>query len=536
MLQSLTLFNQSGVVLYQYVASPSLLKHVDDPVSHALEGINTILSQFLMDPTNEKQFHIIEGVTFVWKQQGETYGLATYPDIFFEGPRQFLKDWAQRIVAQSLKEYHLYQSTQTYRIRPDPQLFDTTFKVILETSKNKESHDIDTDTDARKVASPLVPTSTAANKATQKKRNWHDGTAKVTDKAMQELDKSDDKERSTEHALREARQTYMPTDADLEEEAEPETSEESMSSLTTWLGQFTGNRVLTAQDLEQPLQRMNDKLTSKNVAQPVASQLCQILQQKLVGKKLNSLYRVQTAIQQSLEDIVAKILQNDVDLVRNISRHNGSSFSLMKSAKRPYVIAVCGINGVGKSTSVAKLAYHFQSHKCRPLLVAGDTFRSGAVEQLQIHADCLQIPLYSQGYSKDPSAVAKAAIQHAMTEGNHDVVLIDTAGRMQNNVPLMKALGKLVQENQPDFVMLVCEALVGHDGLSQFTMFQDALGPKRKMDGLLLTKFDTVSDKVGAALTLTHQTGVPIVFCGTGQKYHHLKKLDPATIVKSLFS
>ena len=167
-------------------------------------------------------------------------------------------------------------------------------------------------------------------------------------------------------------------------------------------------------------------------------------------------------------------------------------------------------------------------------MVAGDTFRSGAVEQLKVHANCLDVPIFAQGYSKDPSAVAKAAIQHA-TENGNDVVLIDTAGRMQNNVPLMKALGKLVQENQPDFVILVCEALVGHDGLSQFQMFKQALG-RNGIDGLLLTKFDTVSDKVGAALTLTHQTGTPIVFCGTGQKYHHLRKLSVPQVISSLFS
>jgi signal recognition particle receptor subunit alpha len=194
-----------------------------------------------------------------------------------------------------------------------------------------------------------------------------------------------------------------------------------------------------------------------------------------------------------------------------------------------------GINGIGKTTTLAKLAYYFQQHGCSPLLVAGDTFRSGAVEQLKVHAACLDVPLFSQGYSKDPSSVAKAAIQHATEQGN-DVVLIDTAGRMQNNVPLMKALGKLVQENKPDFCILVCEALVGHDGLDQFQLFKKAMPPRRGIDGLILTKFDTVSDKVGAALTLTHQTGAPIVFIGTGQKYHHLKELSVPDVIRNLFS
>ena len=110
---------------------------------------------------------------------------------------------------------------------------------------------------------------------------------------------------------------------------------------------------------------------------------------------------------------------------------------------------------------------------------------------------------------------------------------------MQNNVPLMKALSKLVVENDPDLVLFVCEALVGNDGMDQLQMFDKALrsgGHRRRIDGVVLTKFDTVSDKVGAALTLTHVTGSPVVFIGTGQKYNHLKKLSVQSVIKSLFS
>lgn len=175
---------------------------------------------------------------------------------------------------------------------------------------------------------------------------------------------------------------------------------------------------------------------------------------------------------------------------------------------------------------------------CNPLLAACDTFRSGAVEQLNVHAKCLDVPLYHKGYAKDPSAVAKAAIKQA-TEDGHDVVLVDTAGRMQNNLPLMKALSSLVVQNNPDLVLFVCEALVGNDGIDQLEMFNKALrsgGHSRKIDGIVLTKFDTISDKVGAALTMTHITGSPVVFIGTGQKYNHLKKLSVQSVIKSMFS
>jgi signal recognition particle receptor subunit alpha len=177
------------------------------------------------------------------------------------------------------------------------------------------------------------------------------------------------------------------------------------------------------------------------------------------------------------------------------------------------------------------------------MLAACDTFRSGAVEQLNVHAKCLDVPLFQRGYAKDPSSVAKAAITHASELSDdgkalHDVVLVDTAGRMQNNVPLMKALTKLVVDNQPDLVCFVGEALVGNDGMDQLQMFNQALrngGHNRPIDGVILTKFDTVSDKVGAALTMTHVTGIPTLFVGTGQKYNHLKKLSVPSIIRSLF-
>jgi signal recognition particle receptor subunit alpha len=411
--------------------------------------------------------------------------------------------------------------------------------VLLEQSKTQKQAQAQTAGAAAVEEEKRATAAKPSAKGKKEMRHWHDGNAKVTDKTMAALDmsKGDDgtKEDAHARALVEARQAYLPTEQDLlEEEGPPEQSSANTwgSAFTGLLQQMTGNKILTSEDLDQPLQEMEKLLESKNVAASIAHELCESVRKQLVGKRLNSLYRVQTAVQQALEKTMAQLLRrNEVDLLRNVVTKRGS---LSFRSKRPYVITVMGINGIGKTTSLAKLAYYFQQHGCKPMLVAGDTFRSGAVEQLRVHAECLEVPLFSQGYSKDPSAVAKAAIQKAAEAGN-DVVLIDTAGRMQNNVPLMKALGKLVQENQPDFCILVCEALVGHDGLNQFKMFRQALG-RRGIDGLILTKFDTVDKKVGASLTLTHETGSPIVFIGVGQKYHHLKKLDIPTVINSLFS
>jgi len=300
---------------------------------------------------------------------------------------------------------------------------------------------------------------------------------------------------------------------------------------------------------------MEKMLTGKNVAQEIAQDICATVRKKLVGKRMASFTRVKTAVRQALEVAIEKILRpgkgrgggDEVDLLRNVvsKRESGIMGKLMRGSKsassdgkRPYVIVMVGINGVGKSTSLAKIAYYLKSNNCNPLLAACDTFRSGAVEQLNVHAKCLKVPLFQKGYAKDPASVASAAIDQATKEGN-DVVLVDTAGRMQNNVPLMKALSNLVVQNNPDLVLFVCEALVGNDGMDQLDMFNKALrsgGHSRRIDGIVLTKFDTVSDKVGATLTLTQVTGAPVVFVGTGQKYTHLKKLSVQSVIKSLFA
>ena len=188
------------------------------------------------------------------------------------------------------------------------------------------------------------------------------------------------------------------------------------------------------------------------------------------------------------------------------------------------------------------MVYYLKAHGKKVLMVACDTFRSGAVEQLQTHSDFLDVPLFSKGYHKDPSSVATAGMQYAR-ENDHDVVVIDTAGRMQNKEPLMRSLAKLVSENEPNLVLFVGEALVGNDGIDQIELFNKALidySPLGKVpheiDGIILTKFDTVDEKVGAALSMCYKTGKPIVFVGTGQKYTHLKKFNCRLVMESLFS
>merc|ERR1719491_55282 len=274
---------------------------------------------------------------------------------------------------------------------------------------------------------------------------------------------------------------------------------------------------------------------TKNVAAEVADKLADSVRTSMVGKKTDRFTSMSSTVKASLQDAIETQLtpKKSIDVLR--------AAMAAKNAGRVYSVVFLGVNGVGKSTNLAKVAYHLK-HKggLNVLICACDTFRAGAVEQLKTHSRCLDVPLFERGYGKDPADIAKHAIQHARTNG-HDVVLIDTAGRMQDNEPLMRAIAQLVAINTPDLVLFVGEALAGNDATDQVTKFNRALvdmspDPRRPrgIDGMLLTKYDTVDDKVGSALSMVYVTGQPIVFVGTGQKYTHLRKMQAKEVVKTL--
>ncbi|KAK4404323.1 Signal recognition particle receptor subunit alpha [Sesamum angolense] len=281
-------------------------------------------------------------------------------------------------------------------------------------------------------------------------------------------------------------------------ESEAQERREGFSSM---FQSIAGKSNLEKSDLEPALKALKDRLMTKNVA--------------------------------AMEDALVRILtpRRSIDILRDV--HSA------KEQGKPYVVVFVGVNGVGKSTNLAKVAYWLLQHNINVMMAACDTFRSGAVEQLRTHARRLQIPIFEKGYEKDPAIVAKEAIQEASRNGS-DVVLVDTAGRMQDNEPLMRALSKLIYVNNPDLVLFVGEALVGNDAVDQLSKFNQKLGDlspspnPRLIDGILLTKFDTIDDKVGAALSMVYISGAPVMFVGCGQSYTDLKKLNVKSIVKTL--
>lgn len=217
-----------------------------------------------------------------------------------------------------------------------------------------------------------------------------------------------------------------------------------------------------------------------------------------------------------------------LDILRSIQTTTSGSNA------RPYVISIVGVNGVGKSTNLSKLAFFLLQNHYRILIVAADTFRSGAVEQLGVHVRNLkelskreggEVDLFQKGYGKDAANIAKDAVVYAR-ENNFQVVLIDTAGRRHNDQRLMSSLEKFGELAQPDKIFMVGEALVGTDSVAQARNFNASFGPKRNLNGFIISKCDTVGDMVGTLVSMVHATGIPVVFLGVGQHYGDLRTLN----------
>ena len=246
-----------------------------------------------------------------------------------------------------------------------------------------------------------------------------------------------------------------------------------------------------------------------------------------------------------MESSLRKILTptTSLDLLRSIDAVNQpSAMSLQKA--RPYVISIVGVNGVGKSTNLSKICFFLLQNKHRVLIAACDTFRSGAVEQLRVHARNLKelgereggvVELYEKGYGKDAGNIARDAATYAANNA-FSVVLIDTAGRRHNDTRLMSSLEKFAKLAQPDNILMVGEALVGTDSVQQARNFNAAFGTGRKLDGFIISKCDTVGDMIGTLVSMVHATGVPVVFLGTGQHYSDLRTLNIAWAVRLLMS
>ena len=239
-----------------------------------------------------------------------------------------------------------------------------------------------------------------------------------------------------------------------------------LSAIGSLFRNVVGGKVLTREDLDKAMKGMEDHLLRKNVAREAAVRLCEGVEKELVGVKTGSFESTSSRIQAAMEASLTKMLTptSSLDLLRDIDSITAPPATSLRK-RRPYVMSIVGVNGVGKSTNLSKICFFLLQNKYKVLIAAGDTFRSGAVEQLAVHVRNLkeltireggEVDLYQKGYGKDAATVAKDAVTFATQEG-YDVVLIDTAGRRHNDQRLMSSLEKFAKFAQPDKILMVGE-------------------------------------------------------------------------------
>ncbi|KAG6030086.1 hypothetical protein E4U40_000122 [Claviceps sp. LM458 group G5] len=318
-----------------------------------------------------------------------------------------------------------------------------------------------------------------------------------------------------------------------------------VNALSGLFRNVVGGKTLTQEDLDKAMKGMEEHLLRKNVAREAALRLCEGVEKELLGAKTASFEGINTKIQSAMESSLTKMLTptSSLDLLREIDSITAPPATSLRKP-RPYVISIVGVNGVGKSTNLSKICFFLLQNRYKVLIAAGDTFRSGAVEQLAVHVRNLkeltareggQIELYQRGYGKEAATLAKDAVTYAAQQA-FDVVLIDTAGRRHNDQRLMSSLEKFAKFAQPDKILMVGEALVGTDSVAQARNFNAAFGSARSLDGFIISKCDTVGDMVGTLVSLVHATNVPVLFVGVGQHYSDLRNFSVKWAVEKLLS
>ena len=281
---------------------------------------------------------------------------------------------------------------------------------------------------------------------------------------------------------------------------------------------------LKAEKLRPILDEFRFNLIENDVAVPVAYYITDELEKRLDGVQVKRIGDRKDLVKETLHEVLIEILttKEAINLIDNIEQK--------RKTKEPYTILFVGINGTGKTTTIAKIAKFLMKKGYSVVLSGSDTYRAGSIEQLEQHSKRLGVRMIKHDYGADPAAVAYDAISHAQSRGIN-VVLIDTAGRIQTDRNLMSELAKIKRVVDPDLTILVIDALIGNDAVLQAEEFHNSVN----VDGNILTKVDA-DVKGGASLSVAHVTGKPIIFIGVGQDYEDLEAFEPEKFTKMILN
>jgi len=295
-------------------------------------------------------------------------------------------------------------------------------------------------------------------------------------------------------------------------EEEPEKKKGFFQKIT----EVISKKALSERQFDDLFFELEVVLMENNVAIEVIEKIKQDLKQELVEKPI---------LRKKVKDTIIKTLKKSLNELFIVDKINPVE---KETANNPFIICFVGLNGSGKTTTIAKICKLLQKNKLKCVIAAADTFRAASIEQLQIHADKLGVRMIKHDYGSDSAAVAYDAIKYAQAK-KQDVVLIDTAGRLHSNVNLMDEVKKLVRIAKPDLTLFVGESITGNDCVEQAKKFNEIVG----IDGIILAKSD-VDEKGGAAISVSYVTKKPILYLGTGQEYDDLKEFDPGLIISGI--
>ncbi|MEM0453415.1 MAG: signal recognition particle-docking protein FtsY [Sulfolobales archaeon] len=286
------------------------------------------------------------------------------------------------------------------------------------------------------------------------------------------------------------------------------------------LSEAVSTKELSYEEFEELFHEFEVSLLEADVAYDIVQLVKKSLADEIVGNKISRFSDPSEHVRSVFIKTLRELLDKGV--------YNGDFISEIKASPKPYIIVFMGVNGVGKTTTIAKVAYLLKSNGISSVVVASDTFRAGAQEQLELHSSRLGIPFIGGKYRSDPAAVAKDGVMFA-TKNRIDVTLIDTAGRMHTDVDLMNEVKKVIKVVKPNMKILILDALTGNDAVNQATWFDSQVG----VDAVILTKADA-DVKGGSALSIIMSLGKPILYLGVGQRYEDLIQYNSEILLKRM--
>ncbi|NMB66485.1 signal recognition particle-docking protein FtsY [Candidatus Woesearchaeota archaeon] len=339
------------------------------------------------------------------------------------------------------------------------------------------------------------------------------------EKVKKKKEKIKNKEKTLGKTEKQEEQKQKEIEKRIEENIQEEVKEENFKKKSFFekIGLVNRKVKISEKEFEKYKEELEFILLENNVALEVVDKILKELEEDISNKEI-AIKEIENEIRNSLKKIIEEILIQGQDLLKEIKNKD----------KKPYVVLFCGINGSGKTTTIAKIANYLKENKISCVIAAGDTFRAASIEQLEKHAEKLNLKVIKHEYGADPAAVGFDTIKYA-ERNNIDCALIDTAGRMHTQKNLLREMEKIVKVCKPDKKIFVGESITGNDSVEQIKSFDEII----RIDGIILTKAD-IDEKGGTALSLGYITKKPIFYLGTGQEYKDIEPFDKKKFIEKL--